>query len=163
MESDSRRLETILVVKSKFRLMKSEHQLRAEIQAACKDLDTARPGTPERTKALEWLAELRRELGRPPEPWHSEDSVNIRSGPQGCLAYVSTAIGCGRRLMEAQANADRIVLCVNFCAGIEDELLKAGGLAQMRGEVIRQYQADIKALRDQIEFEAMQKRRQIKG
>jgi len=43
--------------------MKSEHQLRAEILAATRDLDTAEPGTQERIKALERLAELRRQLG----------------------------------------------------------------------------------------------------
>lgn len=44
-------------------LVKSEHQLRAEIQAATKDLDTAKPGTPERVKALQRLTALRREIG----------------------------------------------------------------------------------------------------
>ncbi len=43
--------------------MKSEHQLRAEILATSKDLESARPGTDERKKALERLTALRRELG----------------------------------------------------------------------------------------------------
>jgi len=44
--------------------MKSEHQLRAEIEAASKDLDTAQAGTDHRIKALLRLQALREQLRR---------------------------------------------------------------------------------------------------
>jgi len=42
--------------------MKSENQLRAEIEAASRDLDTAQAGTDHRIKALQRLAALREQL-----------------------------------------------------------------------------------------------------
>lgn len=57
-----------------------------------------------------------------PEPWH----VGVRTahskrdiyGPQGSI--VALADGVFTSLPEAQANARRIVACVNACAGIDD-------------------------------------------
>jgi len=65
------------------------------------------------------------------EPW-KQDRQNITSGPQGALAYVSTAIGCGRQFEEALANGARIVACVNFCQGVPNEMLASGGLLGWR-------------------------------
>ncbi len=42
--------------------MKSEHQLRAEIEAASKDLETAQAGTDQRIQALLRLQGLREQL-----------------------------------------------------------------------------------------------------
>jgi hypothetical protein len=77
-------------------------------------------------------------MSHTPEPWGLTDagvSAEISSGPQGFLAYVSTAGGRGRNLDEAKANAERIIRCVNFCAGFSNEILKPGGLADLVGAV----------------------------
>jgi len=67
-----------------------------------------------------------------PEPWmirdgeHNRSSTDICTGPCGGLLYVSTAGARGRTLDEARANAERIVACVNFCAGAPIKVLKPG-------------------------------------
>jgi len=43
--------------------MKTKHELKTEIRVATKNLRAAKPGTPERTKEMERLADLQRELG----------------------------------------------------------------------------------------------------
>ena len=43
-----------------------------------------------------------------PGPWRVVNDVDIQSGPQGCLAYVSTGGARGRTFEEAQANAQLI-------------------------------------------------------
>lgn len=51
------------------------------------------------------------------DPWficEDEIGTSIKSGPQGCLAYVSVAGARGRTLQEAQANARKIVVAVNL-------------------------------------------------
>jgi hypothetical protein len=66
------------------------------------------------------------------EPWKVVNGVDVQSGRQGCLAYVSTAGARGRTLDEAEANARRIVSAVNFCAGTATEYLDgAGNLGRM--------------------------------
>lgn len=58
--------------------------------------------------------------GHTPTPWHIQPGleVDIASGPQGCLAYVSTAGARGRTLDEARANASLIVAAVNAHADL---------------------------------------------
>jgi hypothetical protein len=62
------------------------------------------------------------------EPWMLVPSTatEIVGGPEGALAYVSTAGARGRTLEEAKANAERIIRCVNFCAGAPSEVLRPG-------------------------------------
>ena len=65
------------------------------------------------------------------EPWFvmpEGNGTEIASGPEGMLAYVSTAGGRGRNLAEARANAERVVRCVNFCAGAPSDALQPGKL-----------------------------------
>jgi len=63
------------------------------------------------------------------EPWFvmpEGSGTEIASGPEGMLAYVSTAGGRGRNLIEARANTERVVRCVNFCAGAASNVLRPG-------------------------------------
>jgi hypothetical protein len=59
-----------------------------------------------------------------PEPWRIVNGVDVQSGPQGALAYVSTAGARGRTLAEAHANGRRVVACVNALAGLPTESLE---------------------------------------
>lgn len=57
-----------------------------------------------------------------PGPWHviaDEQSINVASGPQGVLEYVSTAGARGRTLAEAQANARLIAAAPDLLKGAQ--------------------------------------------
>jgi hypothetical protein len=79
-----------------------------------------------------------------PEPWKVVDDVDVESGPQGALWYVSTAGARGRTLDEARANARRIVAAVNACAGLPTEVLEANALDSTVGRLVIQ-RADLLA------------------
>lgn len=84
--------------------------------------------------AREAEAQARQEARHTPEPWH----IGVRTahskrdiyGPQGSI--VALADGVFTSLPEAQANARRIVACVNACAGIPLERLEREGATSLR-------------------------------
>jgi hypothetical protein len=85
------------------------------------------------------------------EPWFVMPSTatEIASGPQGALAYVSTAGSRGRNLDEAKANAERIVRCINFCAGARSEVLRPGLLVLSFRDLADGTVVDVLALQDE--------------
>jgi len=85
------------------------------------------------------------------EPWFIMPSTatEIASGPEGVLAYISTAGSRGRNLAEAGANAERIVRCINFCAGAKNEVLKPGLLMLSFRDLADGTVVDVLALQDE--------------
>jgi hypothetical protein len=65
---------------------------------------------------------------RTPGDWHvAANGIDVRSGPIGGLAYVSTAGARGRTLAEAKANARFIAAGPRMQAAIEKALDVFGG------------------------------------
>jgi hypothetical protein len=61
-----------------------------------------------------------------PGPWRVVNGVDVQAGPQGCLAYVSTAGARGRTLDEARANATLIAaapLLLEACKAMLPEVI----------------------------------------
>lgn len=82
-------------------------------------------------------------MSHTPEPWEVTDLRYIRQSnePRHVVARASKMGGM-------EANASRIVACVNACAGISTELLECpgGNVAKVAGRLMKQRDALLAAL-----------------
>lgn len=92
-----------------------------------------------------------------PEPWEQHEHVVLGNNKTVNVSFYTKLDDNGRYSLEMpheeqQANAERIVECVNMCAGIETKYLKPLGQRIAEGsQTIRRLSIERKELRQDVE------------